>query len=110
MLFNKLRREDLEKIFEKQMNELGANLHRSHPGIVLNGKPDANAVDWILDQADSDRFGARELQRTVRRLITLPLADWIISNPKIGHEKNNILNVSYDVDNHRASFDLEKGR
>lgn len=53
---------------------------------------------------------ARELQRTVRRLITLPLADWIISNPKIGHEKNNILNVSYDVDNHRASFDLEKGR
>ena len=110
VLFNKLRREDLEKIFEKQMNELGANLHRSHPGIVLNGKPDANAVDWILDQADSDRFGARELQRTVRRLITLPLADWIISNPKIGHEKNNILNVSYDVDNHRASFDLEKGR
>ena len=110
VLFNRLRREDLEKIFEKQMAELGSNLHRSHPNISLNGKPDKAAVDWILDQADSDRFGARELQRTVRRLITLPLADWIIRNPKAGKDKNNILNVSYDVTNHRASFDLEKGR
>lgn len=110
IMFNRLRREDLERITRMQFDELNGNLRNSHHGLSLNVNLDKHMVDWILDKANPDRFGARELQRTIRRLITLPMADWVLSN-SIGRKTGrNILNVSYDAKNQQASFDLTKDR
>jgi ATP-dependent Clp protease ATP-binding subunit ClpA len=79
IMFNRLRRVDLEKIARMQINDLSSVLRSNHNGLQISGDIGDDVVDLLLDAADSDRFGAREIQKAIKKYVTLPLANWVMT-------------------------------
>lgn len=95
IMFNALDVDDLRQILKlllkketKMATERGLNLTFS----------DA-AIEWMLDQNDEPQYGARPLQRIIRRSVREPLADFLLrANPPAGTE------VRVDSDNGNIKF------
>tara|TARA_Y100001937_G_scaffold128028_1_gene202154 strand:- start:2264 stop:3649 length:1386 start_codon:yes stop_codon:yes gene_type:complete len=67
VFFNDLDEDDIKKI---------ARLALSRYPI----KPTAEIINYIIKHGYSEEFGARDIQRVIKRLVGLPLADEILSN------------------------------
>lgn len=95
IMFNALDEDDLRQILKlllkketKMATERGLNLTFS----------DA-AIEWMLDQNDEPEYGARPLQRIIRRSVREPLADFLLrANPPAGTE------VRVDAENGSIKF------
>lgn len=95
IMFNALDVDDLRDILKlllkketRMATERGLNLTFS----------DA-AIEWMLDQNDEPQYGARPLQRIIRRSVREPLADFLLrANPPAGTE------VRVDADNGGLKF------
>lgn len=111
ILFNHLKRDDLIRIFRMQMNDMGRNLHNNYRNLTLNVDFNDEAIAWILDKADCEKFGARDLQRTVQRLVTLPLADYLIQHEAgMKHGRNDMLTIGYNGEEQCATFTVKAGK
>jgi ATP-dependent Clp protease ATP-binding subunit ClpB len=95
IMFNALDEDDLRQILKlllkketKMATERGLNLSFS----------DA-AIEWMLDQNDEPEYGARPLQRIIRRSVREPLADFLLrANPPAGTD------VRVDAENGSIKF------
>jgi ATP-dependent Clp protease ATP-binding subunit ClpC len=95
IMFNALDNENLGKILRlllkketKLATERGLNLIFTEP-----------AIEWMIAQNDEPEYGARPLQRIIRRSVREPLADFLLrSNPAPGTE------VRVDADNTGLTF------
>jgi ATP-dependent Clp protease ATP-binding subunit ClpC len=72
--FHPLQKEHLVQIVEKCLQ--GANSRLRDRKIVLSLSP--KIIEWIVCEGSSPEYGARELERTMDKLIFLPLADVIL--------------------------------
>jgi ATP-dependent Clp protease ATP-binding subunit ClpA len=95
--FNRLRRVDLSKIITMQIRSLSDILSEHHDGLSIDDHVSNDLVDLILNDTDSTRYGARELQRVIRSRIVLPMANWVISYQK-QNANGDILHMSRDGD------------
>ena len=95
--FNRLRRVDLNKIITMQIRSLSDILSEHHDGLTIDDHVSNDLIDLILNDTDSTRYGARELQRVIRSRIVLPMANWVIKYQK-QHENGDILHMSRDGD------------
>ena len=107
-MFNRLRPIDLERILKMQLDAIAVNVAKNHPDLTLKTTLDAKTKDWILSQSESAKYGARELQRTVRKLILLPMADWLINRDNNKKSTNHyILTIAYNDKTNAIQF-IEK--
>ena len=75
ILFNQLNKTDMIKILDNQIHSINLLLHDRSIQIQLNQA----AKEWLIDKGYDPAFGARPLNRTIKRYIQDPLAKMIIS-------------------------------
>lgn len=82
-MFNALNDESLAKIMRLMLKkEIGMAGDR---GLQLTFTD--KSIEWMLDQNDEPEYGARPLQRIIRRQVREPLADFLLkTNPPSGTE------------------------
>ena len=67
MFFNDLTSEDIKKIAKLALSKYPV-------------KASAEIIDYVIENGYSEEFGARDIQRVLKRLVGLPLADEILAN------------------------------
>jgi ATP-dependent Clp protease ATP-binding subunit ClpC len=74
VFFDPLSREAVREIIDKILGGLRAQLALRSISLEL----DESAYELLLSEGYDDRYGAREMERTVERLITAPLSRWLL--------------------------------
>ncbi|MGH7198238.1 MAG: ATP-dependent Clp protease ATP-binding subunit [Candidatus Omnitrophota bacterium] len=95
VVFQKLTREDLEKIIDIEVGLLQKRLAERDIEILLDKK----AKDFLIDKGFDLMYGARPLKRTIQRYLEDPLAEEMIAR-RI--RPNEIVHVSVKDDEHLA--------
>jgi ATP-dependent Clp protease ATP-binding subunit ClpC len=81
IMFSALTPEDLHSILKLMLRKEGRMA--SDRGLKLDFSEEA--VEWLLAQNDQPEYGARPLQRIIRRFVREPLADFLLrANPPAG--------------------------
>jgi len=93
--FRGLGKTEVTAILDKFIDKLAERTQRQ--GLRL--EVTATAKDWLLERGFSDDFGARELRRTVQRLLEAPLSDELVT----GRIKTRGT-VTVDVGDHGLNF------
>jgi ATP-dependent Clp protease ATP-binding subunit ClpB len=75
ILFHRLRREQMGRIVDIQMEHLQKLLDERKIAIAL----DAKARDWLADKGYDPAYGARPLKRVIQKSVQDPLAELILS-------------------------------
>jgi ATP-dependent Clp protease ATP-binding subunit ClpC len=96
IVFHNLTRDDLYKIIEIELEEVGKRLKEQNIDIELN----KDSKELSIEKGFDPIFGARPLKRTIQRYLEDPLAEEIISKK---FEKNKIIKVS--VKNGELAFE-----
>ncbi len=90
--FNALKKEDIRKIVDIQIDHLQSRLADRHITLKLDEK----AKDWLADNGYDAEFGARPLKRLIQQELENPLAIKLLA----GEIKDNAtVNVSADKNN-----------
>lgn len=115
VVFNNLRKEDLRRILKIQIEEIADRLRVGKTPVSLNTDLDAELVEWLLAQSESVKFGAREMQRALKKKILLPLAEWMIQqdfndNSALARNREYILDLAYDKGSDGVTFSLNEER
>lgn len=83
IMFNALSNDDLAKILQLQLKKETKMADERGLKLTFTDK----AIQWMLDQNDEPQYGARPLQRIIRRSVREPLADFLLqTNPPAGTE------------------------
>lgn len=80
--FNSLNSEDIKKIIGLQIHKLADTVRKNHSRYDFDEDLSDDVVEWILERSESDRYGARQVQKTIKSNIMLELADYLITNDK----------------------------
>ncbi|GBG24332.1 Heat shock protein, putative [Hondaea fermentalgiana] len=83
-IFNRLRRQDMDRIVEIQLNEIKQRLADDR-NITLDVAPEA--VEWLAEAAYDPAYGARPLRRVIQRKVLSPMATKLL--------KGDILDASH---------------
>lgn len=75
IMFNSLKREDIHKIIDIELQKLYSRINDLGYKIELTEK----AKDFIVDKGYDEKFGARPLKRAIQKYIEDPLAEEIIN-------------------------------
>jgi ATP-dependent Clp protease ATP-binding subunit ClpB len=75
ILFHRLKREEMGKIVDIQMQRLGRLLEERKIAIVL----EPSARDWLAENGWDPAYGARPLKRVIQKSVQDPLAEMILS-------------------------------
>jgi len=93
VVFQRLTREDLEKIIDIEVDQLRKRLSERDIEIQLDKK----AKDFLIAKGFDTMYGARPLKRTIQRYLEDPLAEEMISKRV---KPNEIVHVSVKDDEH----------
>jgi len=92
VVFQSLNEEDVRKILKPMLEEICENIQKQHKVILRVGEE----VERFVAQAGySPQYGARELRRTVERLIQIPLSNLILSGELKRHARWQVI---YSID------------
>jgi ATP-dependent Clp protease ATP-binding subunit ClpB len=75
ILFHRLKRDEMGRIVDIQMQRLGKLLEERKIVIVL----EPSARDWLADKGWDPAYGARPLKRVIQKSVQDPLAEMILS-------------------------------
>jgi ATP-dependent Clp protease ATP-binding subunit ClpB len=95
ILFHRLKRDEMSKIVDIQMQRLGKLLEERKIAIVL----EPAARDWLADKGWDPAYGARPLKRVIQKSVQDPLAEMILSGRVKDGEK-----VVISVGQHGLAF------
>lgn len=95
VIFEKLDRDALRRILDIELQKVHERIlfAKNCPIFVLCFTPDAKEL--LLNLGTDDRYGARELKRTIERIVVQPIANLIASKQVIA---SDILTVDRDSD------------
>jgi ATP-dependent Clp protease ATP-binding subunit ClpC len=83
IVFQRLSKEDMKRIVDLQMKDIGQRLLEQGLDIQLSEA----ARDWLAEEGYDPAFGARPLRRTLQRLVESPLSKKLISSEfKVGDQ------------------------
>jgi ATP-dependent Clp protease ATP-binding subunit ClpB len=86
ILFHRLKRKDMDRIVDIQMERLQKLLDERKITLML----DAKARDWLADKGYDPAYGARPLKRVIQRSVQDPLAELLLSGRIKDNEKVKI--------------------
>jgi ATP-dependent Clp protease ATP-binding subunit ClpB len=75
ILFHRLKRDEMSRIVDIQMQRLGKLLEERKIAIVL----EPTAREWLADKGWDPAYGARPLKRVIQKSVQDPLAEMILS-------------------------------
>src|SRR5579871_4908406 len=75
ILFHRLKRDEMGRIVDIQMQRLGKLLAERKITVAL----EASARDWLADKGWDPAYGARPLKRVIQKSVQDPLAEMILS-------------------------------
>ncbi len=75
ILFHRLKREEMGRIVDIQMERLGKLLEERKIRVVIEN----SARDWLADKGWDPAYGARPLKRVIQKSVQDPLAEMILS-------------------------------
>jgi ATP-dependent Clp protease ATP-binding subunit ClpC len=88
VIFNRLNKEDIMKILDKECDDLAENLYEVNEyGFKINKA----AKELIIEQGYDPKFGARPLRRTLERMVENPIAEMILKGEI---QQSNIIKVT----------------
>ena len=96
ILFEHLSKNDMIKILDNQIISLNKIVKNKNILINLNNE----AKDWIIRECYDYEYGARPLNRAIKKYINDPLAKMIISKKIIDG------NINISVENEKLNFGL----
>ncbi len=102
VLFRMLRKSDMEKIVDLEIEKLRARLSEKGMGIALKKE----AVDFIISKGWDEKYGARPLKRAIERELEDALAEEILKGNIV--ESSAIIEVSLSDDSKRLMFAQKK--
>ncbi len=102
VLFRMLRKSDMEKIVELEIEKLRARLSEKGMGITLQ----KDAVDFIISKGWDEKYGARPLKRAIERELEDALAEEILKGNIV--ESTTVIEVSLSEDAKRLEFAQKK--
>jgi len=88
VIFNKLTKEDIEKIADILIKETLSRISGKIDVII-----DADLKNKIIDEGFSEEYGARPLKRSIKTYIENPIADYLIEH---NSKRENCISVSYE--------------
>ena len=103
ILFNALKREDIHKIIDIELQKLFNRTNELGYEVKLTDE----AKDYIADKGYDPEYGARPLKRAIQKLLEDPLAEEII-NAKIA--EGDTINVSFDAEKKEIILKVIKPR
>jgi len=74
VLFNRLKREDMDQIVQQQLNSLRSLLHERGLGLTA----DSSVISLLADLGYDPAYGARPLKRTMQTAVLNPLATLLL--------------------------------
>jgi ATP-dependent Clp protease ATP-binding subunit ClpB len=95
ILFHRLKRENMGRIVDIQMERLAKLLEERKVVLHL----DAKARDWLAEKGYDPAYGARPLKRVIQKAVQDPLAELILSGKVKGGEK-----VAISANKHGITF------
>ena len=103
ILFNALKREDIHKIIDIELQKLFNRTNELGYEVKLTDE----AKDYIADKGYDPEYGARPLKRAIQKLLEDPLAEEII-NAKIS--EGDTINVDFDAEKKEITLKVSKPR
>lgn len=95
--FKPLDKKSLYQITEKEILEVAKREGLTEKGIKLVWNQDV--IEFLAEKGFDPRYGARPLQRTIETLLTSPLAEFLLENPKLKD-----VNISVNLENSQITF------
>ena len=83
IMFNELSPKVMESIVKLEVSKIQKLLKERKPSSVALSPVDNSVIQKIIQKADIAKYGAREIQRSVFRMVTNPVAKYIVDNPKV---------------------------
>lgn len=102
IVFNSLKKEDIHKIIEIELNSLYGRVN----DLGYNIKVTTPAKDFISDKGYDEKFGARPLKRAIQKYIEDPLAEEII-NASLG--EGDTITIELDKKKEEIKIKIDKG-
>ncbi len=92
VFFHQLTPEDVQHIAQLQIHELKERLTERH----INATIDEAVIKKVAQEGYVKEFGARPLKRTIQRLITVPISQYLLKHPdtktiRVALEKDEIV-------------------
>lgn len=97
--FNMLQEDDIKEIIKLQLLELAYRAKENNYNLVV--KPKVHQI--IFDEGYSTDYGAREIQRTIRKLIENPISDKLLKENVIDN-----ITITVNVKNNKINITLEQ--
>ncbi len=101
IIFNGLKREDIHKIIDIELNALYGRIE----GLGYKIKISDVAKDFIVDKGFDEKFGARHLQRAIQKYLEDPLAEEIIKSKL---SEGDTINVGFDKAKNEIKIKITK--
>lgn len=86
--FNPLSEEVVETITEKELSELNQREGLKRANLKISWTK--SVVKYLAKKGFEPRYGARPLQRTLEKLVVVPLARYLVENPMVKEKKVQI--------------------
>ncbi|WP_233897004.1 ATP-dependent Clp protease ATP-binding subunit [Tenacibaculum piscium] len=102
IIFNSLKREDIHKIIDIELEKLLARIADLGYKLILSEK----AKDYIADKGFDKKYGARPLKRAIQKYIEDALAEEIV-NSKL--DEGDTISMDLDQEENKLVINIEKG-
>ncbi len=103
VMFNSLKREDIHKIIDIELEKLYSRINDLGYEIKLSEA----AKDFIADKGFDEKYGARPLKRAIQKYIEDPLAEEIINS---NLEEGDTISVGYKKNADDVTVKITKGK
>ena len=93
VLFRMLRKADMEKIIELELDKLRLRLAEKGMSIELN----SDAIDFLISKGWDEKYGARPLKRAIERELEDALAEEILKGNLVESSQKIVVSLSDDL-------------
>jgi ATP-dependent Clp protease ATP-binding subunit ClpC len=93
VLFRMLRKADMEKIIELELDKLRLRLAEKGMSIELN----SDAIDFLISKGWDEKYGARPLKRAIERELEDALAEEILKGNLVESSQKIVVSLSDDM-------------
>ncbi len=103
IMFNSLKREDIHKIIDIELNKLYSRVD----GLGYKMELTEKAKDYIADKGYDSKFGARPLKRAIQKYLEDPLAEQIIQS---SIQEGDKIMIDFDAKKEEIKIDVVKSK
>jgi ATP-dependent Clp protease ATP-binding subunit ClpA len=102
-IFNWIEKSTVEKIVELEIKRLNRRLKKHN--CIVDAEPDV--VKFIAGSGFDRQFGARSLRRSVRKILEVPLAEYLLDHHRVSEENFDTIVYGASLSNGEVGFKVK---